>query len=110
MPAIYWFGTEYDHQILVMQLLGPSLEQLFNFCERHFSSEVSLFSAVSHLQILVVLLFNPSLSLRLCVISKQIGESSTSLLEYLYILNILSCGRVLLMKLQTLIRLSDFEH
>uniref|UniRef100_A0A915BAQ2 non-specific serine/threonine protein kinase n=1 Tax=Parascaris univalens TaxID=6257 RepID=A0A915BAQ2_PARUN len=39
VPAIHWFGTEYDHQILVMQLLGPSLEQLFSFCERHFSSD-----------------------------------------------------------------------
>ncbi|VDM45690.1 unnamed protein product [Toxocara canis] len=39
VPAIYWFGAEYDHQILVMQLLGPSLEQLFNFCERNFSPE-----------------------------------------------------------------------
>uniref|UniRef100_A0A158PPB3 non-specific serine/threonine protein kinase n=1 Tax=Anisakis simplex TaxID=6269 RepID=A0A158PPB3_ANISI len=39
VPLIYWFGTEYEHQILVMQLLGPSLEQLFNFCDRTFSCE-----------------------------------------------------------------------
>lgn len=37
VPTIYWFGSEYNHHILVMQLLGPSLEQLFSYCERQFN-------------------------------------------------------------------------
>ncbi len=31
-----WFGTEGDYNVMVMQLLGPSLEDLFNFCGRRF--------------------------------------------------------------------------
>nr|AAO65965.1 casein kinase I2 [Helicoverpa zea] len=32
IPHIRWYGYEKDHNILVMDLLGPSLEDLFNFC------------------------------------------------------------------------------
>ncbi len=36
IPEIYWAGAELDYNILVMDLLGPSLEDLFNFCGRKF--------------------------------------------------------------------------
>jgi len=37
IPSIRWFGREGDYNVLVMDLLGPSLEDLFNFCHRRFS-------------------------------------------------------------------------
>uniref|UniRef100_A0A7E4UTT3 non-specific serine/threonine protein kinase n=1 Tax=Panagrellus redivivus TaxID=6233 RepID=A0A7E4UTT3_PANRE len=35
-PQVYWFGNEFGHNVLVMELLGPPLASLFNFCERKF--------------------------------------------------------------------------
>ena len=37
IPHIRWFGQEKDYNVLVMDLLGPSLEDLFNFCSRRFT-------------------------------------------------------------------------
>ena len=34
IPHIRWYGPERDYNVLVMDLLGPSLEDLFNFCSR----------------------------------------------------------------------------
>nr|CDS29847.1 casein kinase I delta [Hymenolepis microstoma] len=36
IPTLKWCGREGDYNVLVMQLLGPSLEDLFNFCGRRF--------------------------------------------------------------------------
>lgn len=40
-----WYGYEKDHNILVMDLLGPSLEDLFNFCTRQFTIKTVLMLA-----------------------------------------------------------------
>ncbi|KAF5367088.1 hypothetical protein D9758_003971 [Tetrapyrgos nigripes] len=37
IPQVYHFGQEGLHNVLVMDLLGPSLEDLFNKCGRKFS-------------------------------------------------------------------------
>jgi serine/threonine protein kinase len=37
IPRIEWYGTEGDCNVLVMELLGKSIEGLFVQCERHFS-------------------------------------------------------------------------
>ena len=37
LPHIYWYGSEGDYNVLVMQMLGPSLEDCFNFCKRRFT-------------------------------------------------------------------------
>mmetsp|Transcript_6046 Transcript_6046/g.6950 ORF Transcript_6046/g.6950 Transcript_6046/m.6950 type:complete len:304 (+) Transcript_6046:455-1366(+) len=37
MPNLRWFGIETHFNVLVMDLLGPSLEDLFNTCNRVFS-------------------------------------------------------------------------
>jgi serine/threonine protein kinase len=36
-PRIEWYGVEGDYNVLVMELLGKSLEDLFTQCQRQFS-------------------------------------------------------------------------
>ena len=37
VPSAYYFGQEGQHNILVIDLLGPSLEDVFDMCGRKFS-------------------------------------------------------------------------
>ena len=37
IPSVHWFGTECDYNVLVLEYLGPSLEDLFNCHNRKFS-------------------------------------------------------------------------
>ncbi|CAD8141570.1 unnamed protein product [Paramecium pentaurelia] len=37
IPNLHWFGQEGDFNVLVMDILGPSLEDLFNYNGRKFS-------------------------------------------------------------------------
>ena len=37
IPNVYYCSTEGDYNVLVMDLLGPSLEDLFNICNRKFN-------------------------------------------------------------------------
>ena len=37
MPQIYYYGKEESYNVMIMDLLGPSLEALFRYCNGHFS-------------------------------------------------------------------------
>ena len=46
IPTVYWFGVEGDYTVLIMAILGPNLQQLFDFCEHNFSLKTVLIIAI----------------------------------------------------------------
>lgn len=42
IPNFRWFGVEGDYHVMVMDLMGPSLEDLFNYCGRRFQLKTVL--------------------------------------------------------------------
>ena len=47
---MHWFGVEGDYNAMVMDLLGPSLEDMMTFCKRKFSLKTVLMLADQMIQ------------------------------------------------------------
>ena len=45
VPAVLWLGGTETHNVLVMELLGPSLQELYRYCERRLSLKAVLLLA-----------------------------------------------------------------
>lgn len=45
IPTVMYHGVEGEFNVLVIELLGPSLEDLFNFCDRKFTLKSTLMLA-----------------------------------------------------------------
>lgn len=50
IPRMHYFGTVGEYNAMVMDLMGPSLEDLFNYCSRKFSLKSVLMLADQMLQ------------------------------------------------------------
>jgi len=42
---VFWSGLEGDYNVMIMDLLGPSLEDLFTICKRKFTVKTSILVA-----------------------------------------------------------------
>src|SRR5271156_1169144 len=73
VPFVRWFGTECDYNAMVLDLLGPSLEDLFNFCNRKFNLKTVLLLADQ-----LVSIFSFHHSLRYEHLFSRSPESNTS--------------------------------
>ena len=45
IPKIHWLALEAEFNIMVMDLLGPSLADLFNYCGKKFTLKTTLMIA-----------------------------------------------------------------
>ena len=50
LPKMHFFGVEGDYNVMVIDLLGPSLEDLFEYCRRKFTLKTVLMLAIQMLQ------------------------------------------------------------
>ena len=45
IPKVHWLGSEFDYEVMALELLGPILEVLLNYCGRVFSLKTVLMLA-----------------------------------------------------------------
>jgi hypothetical protein len=44
-PTVHWYGVEGDFKVLITDLLGPSLNDLFDFCDKKFNPNTIMWLA-----------------------------------------------------------------
>eukprot|EP00672_Neobodo_designis_P020877 CAMPEP_0174828220 /NCGR_PEP_ID=MMETSP1114-20130205/1201_1 /TAXON_ID=312471 /ORGANISM="Neobodo designis, Strain CCAP 1951/1" /LENGTH=337 /DNA_ID=CAMNT_0016061931 /DNA_START=39 /DNA_END=1052 /DNA_ORIENTATION=- len=49
VPDLRWYGSEGDFNIMVIELLGPSLEKLFTYCDKRFNAKTVCMLAIQML-------------------------------------------------------------
>ncbi len=54
IPRLHWYGVQDESTIMVIDLLGPSLEELFDMCGRVLPTEVVLAVAVQLVKMLAM--------------------------------------------------------
>ena len=52
IPRVRWYGVQSRFNVMVMELLGKSLEELFNSCRRRFSIKTCLMLALQFLELI----------------------------------------------------------
>jgi serine/threonine protein kinase len=65
IPNVHWFGVEGDYNVMVIDLLGPSLEDLFNYCKRKFSLKTVLMLADQMVRLTPFIILNYAFALKL---------------------------------------------
>ena len=50
IPRVHWLAIENDFNIMVMDMLGPSLADLFNYCGGKFTLKTTLMIADKMIQ------------------------------------------------------------
>ena len=46
LPKLFYYAQEGDYNVMVIDLLGPSLEDLFEYCRRKFTLKTVLMIAI----------------------------------------------------------------
>jgi casein kinase I family protein HRR25 len=46
LPKLFYYATEGEYNVMVIDLLGPSLEDLFEYCRRKFTLKTVLMLAI----------------------------------------------------------------
>jgi len=77
VPQVFYFGPCNKYNALVMELLGPSLEDMFDLCDRKFSLKTVLMLAVQLVSIPIELEEYTSLSILHTHDSDMINSQST---------------------------------
>ena len=57
IPKLHWCGVEGEHNVMVIDLLGPTLEDLFGYCKRKFTLKTVLMLADQMVKIYYIYIY-----------------------------------------------------